>query len=654
MSTQSYIKDLVTFSPGRVITFPIVGGTDTVTCTYTTPLSYVGMSNMYNVDPVGDGTGIAELWRYRTQFEINPNTTGTYPTSPGVFPGRLIMDTNAVGSITGNSIDLQSASQFYTGFVANHTSKSTPPYKFSNFRGAETFYTTFVGGSPETAADRVRNYPSLKSALVALLKFNAGPFKRWWACSPNGFWRTYFKIVATAVAFAIDPVVGIATAIVIWGEKRDKKRCYTYNYHRNGHFTIKVNGGYGPVGRFRITLIDRTRKEPIAQRVVDENTNVTFSNLKGSNSGEGGIDIGPYTVNILDVRTNVGCNVKVHVPYGPYGDVFGVSNEVLKSGFPMDGSPFIPSNLNAFWVPAIPAVATGVPSGELQEPFFDSDVSTCLTTRNTAYCFIEASPIDVTYQFAFRIPPITTWTFVDTPTVVPATDLTFGKTVSAAFTTPSNALSGLWKVDLKTTLGSTTLNTIVNFDGSSGPATFEIYNPTTDFNMSSGVLIGPTKTTRNVTGAGGIITTVTDYEFQIKTSVCCCTSTSLTAYMYKANLNDIFWDQTLNTAFAANSSNLPSTALAGAPTTLNSTLPGDPTKSQIIDGTDGTALFKFKILDGTVGDVYTFFVRSEITPPPFDGVFTPRAFFETVQETDPTTGITTTDIVRNYNVVTLA
>lgn len=612
MSTDSYIKDLVRYPSGSTHTVAtIAAGTDLsgidIDPTATVGVVVMGYNNlrnnvsMSNTPGVGtsatdDGTGINELWRFRTQFQTAPKGLNTFTS-------------------------LSAAANFYQTTIVNHTLAGTSR-KFSEFRGAETFFTSFVCGVAESPANRDKDYSCCAPAKLW----------KWIKCSWLGkivlglFVGILTVVSGGTLAAGLLLAAGTwASSTLIWGNKRDKNKCYKYNYLRDASFTLKVTGGYGPVGKFRITLFHPSRGA-IQEHLATEGTNVTFNNLQASNSGERGADIGAYGVRVTDVITGQTKYLYVFVPYEPYGSIFAIR---MLSPVPVGpvlydvSCPKAPTLENSFWIrPG--ASLPGSVSGYLQTCDVP-DPDTCDTTEVNFFGTIDPTSRAVQWRFSTKsdcAPPgggPAVWSSIGGWSLLAAGTIEGPTTVSATRTFINDCTGGSFKLELSSSTGIITLSTTIDISEVPTvhvPAKYTLNFPVVHLQAPTFTLISKTPILPAATPP------LFTYEFDVNTTATSCSATSVSALLYRnVNLNDTFWDSTISTAFTANSSILPAVAPSLTPV-------------QIGPGANVTTAMTFKfIFNAPAGEDLTFVIRGTNVAAPFNTTFYPEAFFI---QADPT------------------
>lgn len=699
MGLQTYIKKLVTYVSGSNGTFSPLApaittdneptdtdlGIGSYTIVYRDTKDHVAITDFEDrdgdgvgYDGEGDGTGIAELWRFRSQFEINPNTTGAYPTSPGVYPGRN----------RKSKFSLKEASIYLADRSLNHTLTKVAPFKFSNFRGALAFFLTFVRGKPETMATMTKValcggsciscFTNLKclTAIKRLLKCIACNCKRWVRIVVAVVVTVVVIIVAAtnpaATAAGIAAAGGITAAMMgvgtFWTFKNDKKRCYTFVYHRDAQFTVQVHGGYSTTGKFLATL--QNPYQGIVREVVSkEKQDIVFTGLRASNSGDQGIDVGSYSLRIQDVITKQFYDYSIWVPYEPTSHDFGIGTiplgetkiRLTKYGTLNSlATTFTPSINNAHWAWPGTVVSTSL-SGSLFDAFEEA-VTDCtnITFRLAGTIFATTEPVN--WRFSWRkLPPYQTGIVVTPTTLTPTgpwtleTNLTFAKMVTSSITTNFDARTGTFQLELSSPTKSVVITNMIS-DGDEDatppinpgdivPAYFNIVRNSDQYivelekfttTQTSKVALAP-----SLTSVGRTHT----YTVELEYAASSCDSIEVEAYQYDTNKDTSWWDYNANPALSVNASNLPTTDLM---LTRRTTLPGNNAAN-----TGSKMSFTFIAAPGRV---LTYVMRAKPASAlptaslPNNGWMPEQYFYRDV---DTSTTPPTVNVVRNYEVFTL-
>ena len=671
MGLHTYIKRLRDYVSGSTGTFaPLLPAstvdTDpadadltigTYTIDYRDTFEYVSASDFVNQN--GDGTGLAELWRYRTQFDINPNTAGDYPTTAGT-PASHPTGYDYPGRPNRSPFSLKEATRFLARNTLNHTATGNAPYKFSDLRGAEAFYLTFVRGVPESEATR-----RLRRRCHGVINF----IKRlsWCLACRGGRWAWIITIVVGIAVSFISPAVGISiiamgTSAGVATEKTDKKRCFVYTYSNNASFTVRINGGYSPTGKFLATL--SSSRGLVREFVTKSGVDLTFSNLRSSDSGQDGFNLGSYTLRVMDVITKQSYNYDIFVPYVPRGNRYGITAKqpgrlsIYNCGPRATPHTYVPSVSNAHW--AYPGVTLGSGVTALVEEAFQATASTCNTLNLGFFATIQATTVDVNWKFRWQKTELavpgttmapTVMTDVDPWVLEPAANLTFNRQISADVNTAFDATSGVFQLQLSSAAGGViTINTMQNDAGAMVPATFELFKLGEDDTASFVVDLDnfAAVQTRTFTGtfdpAGNPLF---NYVVTVTYNVACCDQIFAECREYEADLDQTWWDwNTVNPAFAANSATLP---VAPAPDIRSLTLLGNMFVN--------TATFTFNhdnVVSGT--RTFTYVARARpATIPSLANDWVPGYFFGRETITDPTTTPPTVTIetMENYRVITL-
>lgn len=683
MGLHSYIKRLKDYVSGATGTYvpnmpastvDVDGtGTDldigTYVHIYRDTLNHVSASDFINQN--GDGTGIAELWRYRSQFEINANTTGNYPTVAGIpdmhpagyaYPGR----SNRI------PFSIKEAIMYLALRTVNHTAAAVAPFKYGDLRGAEAYYLTFINGKPERDATKSKNFccPLKCIGWKSIIKcIKCGGLK--WAVGIATAIGVIFVIIApgigvTAMTLLQGAITGAAMGAgigAVAGDKADKRKCYKYTYFNDGEFTVQVNGGYSTTGKFLATLSSTTGL--IKEFAVKEQQSFKFDSLKGSNSGQQGFNIGSYTLRLMDVITKQEYRYEIFVPYNPYGSAFGIKARMPGNLYKYEtgnttATTFIPNIDNAHWIwPGV--ISRGETTEAINQEPFQDDGSTCAGTRINFFSTILASTLDIQWRFSWeKRPPFpagvtvtpTTMTPLGGWTLEPAANLMFNKLISATVVTPFDANNGTWQLELSSSTITKTLTSMIDdTTNTEVPATFLLLaDPTSRSDLFDVSLDPPTSAQTSKIAARdpitGLLTGRFDYVATITYAAACCDSMFVECSEYTGNKNDTWWDQTISTAFDANSASLPPIAdRVGIP--LNTTLPGN-----LVSNAGST--FTFNINNEVPGSVFTFVVRARPTMIPLTPNWAPESFYTNSTDIDPTTGaIISTSVTKHYTVLTL-
>jgi hypothetical protein len=674
MGLHTYIKRLRDYVSGSTGTFvPLLPAstvdTDTTdtdltigtyTIDYRDTFEYISASDFVNQN--GDGTGLAELWRYRTQFDINPNTTGVYPTTVGT-PASHPTGYEYPGRPNRSPFSLREATRFLARHTLNHTATGNPPYKFSDMRGAEAFYLTFVRGVSESEATR-----ALRRRCHGVINF----IKRlsWCLACRGGRWAWIATIVVGIAVTFVNPAVGISiiamgTSVGVATEKTDKKRCYVYTYTNNASFTVRVNGGYSPTEKFLVTL--SSSRGLVREFVTKAGVDLTFSNLRSSDSGQDGFNLGSYTLRVMDVITKQSYNYDVFVPYEPRGNRYGITAKqpgrlsTYNCGPRAAPHTYVPSVSNAHW--AYPNVTLGSGVTAIVEEPFQAAASTCNNLNLGFFATIAATTVDVNWKFRWQKTQLavpgtvmapTVMTDVDAWVLETAANLTFNRQISADVNTAYDATSGVFQLQLSSAAGGIiTINTMQNEAGVAVPAIFELFELGEDDTAS--YVVDLDLDTTNFTAVQARFFTGTfnaagdplfNYVVTVQCRAACCDQIFVECREYEADLDQTWWDPAFDPAFAANAAAFPA---APVPDIRTVTLPGNMVAN--------LATFTFNhnnVVSGT--RTFTYVVRGRpATIPSLANEWVPDSFSGqlTVTDTDVTPPVTTIERMENYRVLTL-
>lgn len=404
MAQNSYIKDLAKYPVGGSAIY-----TSTEDCVTITNSSGLGFS--------ADGTGLNELWKFRSQF-----TLPSVISSPScASAGRAVLDTTKISEIAN----------YYAINIANTTLTGSSPYSVSQLRGAETFFVQFISGTAESP-------PSKTNACSCKFTNPICCIKLAW-CWAQG----------------------------VFHELGDRNHCFNWVYFNDSSFSIQIHGGYGSTGQFNVTLTNPsmgTIASTAATTLFTEGTTITYNIPRASNSGQGGFNVGEYVLTVTDVVTNVSLVVYVFVPLRTApapNNIFRMRNKFFSQTF-TSGTTFCANNDNSIWIMPLPKAPT-LPTAILVEPALSAiDVAVSCTspprTITTFSAVIDENTTDVTYTFQQRIAPATTWTNVAAAATILAADISlYQQPVSARLDTSVAALTGEWRLVLTNSVGTVAL-----------------------------------------------------------------------------------------------------------------------------------------------------------------------------------------------------
>jgi hypothetical protein len=413
-----------------------------------------------------------------------------------------------------------------------------------------------------------------------------------------------------------------------------------------------------------------TTRGIVAEAVTKEKTNVTFTDLKGSENGQDGVNIGSYTIRVLDVITKKSYDYAVYVPYMAGGvaggrHAFGIKaakpNILYK--YPTGGSlatTFIPSSANAHW--AYPNVTIGTALTGVLQDVNQTITTACnqLTVELAGTIINTSEPVNWRFAWMKHAPFPTTPPAGVAPIVMTGIgawnfepDVTFNKLVTASVTTGYDAASATWQLQLSTSTAFSTITSMISegdveLDITAGdivPAYFRIVNESEDFEVGLD-FVSATQITRVPTAVIGVF----NYTVQLVYAATSCDTILVEARQYIGDKDATWWDGNLNAAFFANSATLPPAAdQIGA--TLTTTLPGN-------QAANAGSTFTFTLNNRSPGDVFTYVLRARpsttfVSNNFSNQGFVPAAYFTSQSETDPTTGVVTITDVENYKVLTL-
>ena len=653
MSKNSYIKDTARYPAGAGTFTPQNAGVavdadgagtlldiGTYTTTYNTPDTHISVSD-FKTPGAGDGTALGELWQFRTQFETPPH-------------------------IHNSKFSTKEAFEYLAAHTLNHSATVTPPYKWSQFRGAEAFFLSFVSGCPESAARRVSDLkcPWTLKCIMCL---------------------AWFVILALLVGAAVwfsggtaAWIIGSALATGVTGgllsQKWDPFKCYKWTYFRDGRFTVKITGGYSPTGKFSAYL--GASSGPIKEVIATEGSAITFTNLRGSVSGDGGKNIGIYTLYVVDVTTKQSYDYEIFVPYRTQGSMFGIKSvdrdDPTRPALTFDvgdcSPTFTPSKTNAFW-----AFPTGVGGGgaALTGDMDPADLtgSTCTTIDMTLNGQISRSTTDVQWRFRWKkdclcFPPppavISTpsvWTDVSPWKTETAATLIFGKSITDSLTGVTfdsrfisyklelSSASGLITVDQVPYVPSSPFTIDTSKIGTMQPARVDLLeavdNALVDLTLPGPtVTIGP-KTFTTTGGIGGI--NLWSFNVTVSVESTCCNDHTVTVLEIGGDQDAAWWDQVVNPANAGNQANLPPVPAGTVRRTLSRTVAGSTAAT--------TSVFTFTFTDipePVFPLQFTYVMQAQ---PTRIALRTPVNYWSTA--TDTSTVPPTTVTQEYYTVVTL-
>lgn len=378
MAINSYIKDLTRYPVG----FNRTLGGISKSVTYTTTTNWVAIS-----DAINDGAGINQLKVFRSQFDTPAFTT---PTS-----------TTKLSDIT----------LYYVANIANHTANNTKPYLFSELRGSESFYVSYVTGTAETCSIKTKAYKCCNW--------------KWWKCKGSSS----------------------------FGISSDYNACYNWTYFSDAQFTVNVVGGYGSTGHFHLRLFKGSTK--IQEFVADEGTNVTFTGLEGSLNGRN--TLGKYKLEVEDFITGQILIEYIYVPYCGEAN-FIVTQKTTTQTFPKSTLQTAGAT-NSIWI--LPTAVDSVPEGVILDSSIVSSTCTASTVSFSAILYPSTTPIS-SYQFNYRLDSTSPWVNVGTIGTVAANvpDIIVSATANINITVASVE----WRLVASNTTGTTTFISTNNAD----------------------------------------------------------------------------------------------------------------------------------------------------------------------------------------------
>lgn len=562
MAQNSYIKDLIKYPIGGSAIYA-----DTGSCVTITNNNTLGLSK--------DGTGINELWKYRSQF-----TLPTPVNAPNCTPqGRNVTDTTTYSGIAN----------YFATHIANTSLTGNTPYSASQLKGAETFYVQFVTGKAESAPSVTDKYHCSWKDLWGCI------MKGWcWAQKQSGH---------------------------VFSELGDDSDCFVWNYFNDSSFSIRIHGGYGSTGQFKVTLTNPytgTIASTAGTTTFTEGTTITYNIPRASNSGQGRQDVGEYILTVVDIVTNATLVVYIFVPLSGApapNNVFRMRNRFFSQSF-TPGATFCANNDNSVWIMPAPLAPT-IPTCTLAAPVLSAtNISiSCISPPRSIITFkaiIDENTTDVTYKFQQKIAPATTWTDVAPASTISAADISlYQQTVTAQLITNVAALTGDWQLILSNSVGTVTLTA----------APFKLSEPVVVIEQdliskSTGTPIPGTAANR----------------FTITQDI---TSQSCTNY----SLSVLQWNADMTSTFTATPTSIP------AGYTTAATFPHSGS------GSNNTDTFSTTVRDD-ISTVYTFLVVGANTATPYTSKLFPDTYFSPAV-TLPTPPGGTVPATNTFSVVTL-
>jgi hypothetical protein len=237
----------------------------------------------------------------------------------------------------------------------------------------------------------------------------------------------------------------------------------------------------------------------------------------------------------------------------------------------------------------------------------------------------------------------TTMTPVGTWTLEPAANLTFNKQISADVTTAYDALSVVFQLQLSSSAGIQTINQMSTDTIPSTPAVVDLFKFDADDTASYPVVLE--QLTASVASVAIPRSTNKNYTITVNSpSVQSCDQVFVECLEYTGDLGNTWWDTTVNTAFAANSSTLPT----ATPVRLTQTMTGNMAVN--------SPTFTFthnNVAPGT--ETYTYVLRARpATVTALINDWVPETFYRIQTITDPGPPVTTSvSTIENYRVITL-
>ena len=512
MGINTYIKDFTRYPVGftRTVTLPSVGGPGQPAATGGGAVIYNNTTDCVSINSAGDniattdGTGINQLRAFRTKFDVSPFTDVTSTTTA------------------------TTASTFISTYTANNTQPVGKPYLFSQFKGAEAAYISFVRGT--------RNRTPSRSKTGSGLRY-------WFRC----------KFFATKWMF-------------------DKGKCFRWTYYETAKFTMRVRGGYGSTGKFGATLSKLDGTGTHASYFINENDTFTFSTLRPSyeDGPRSGSSPGPYKLVVEDLITGNKIQAVVTVP-GDRASQFIIQQRgiAVPGTAPVtqqhtdvpDGSTaeVAESRTNALWLPF--TVTNGPPyidplsDGVADVSYTDTDgetvdMSPCTTSTVTLKANINDNPLAVRYNIQWRYDNETTWTNIAAEKTIAANS---GDTVvQETFTVTNSRPTLYWRVIATNAIGQT----IADMTGEEFASV--------DLNLNK-ISIGPGTPTYNLA--------TNSIELPVDTQSC--KAHTLTAFYWNtATSPNIVADLGAMTSFTSTLDNLP----ANSNTVISAQLDGSTTQ----------------------------------------------------------------------------
>ena len=581
MAIDTFIKDLMRYPAGAAS--PVDSAK---TVNYLNALSnYVAIdSNVFNND---DGTGLNQLRKYRLQFDDPSFSTTT-------------------------STDIKQLNDFYLNYVPNTTLTGSKPYSFQQFRGAASFYIALLNGAPEPPAAKSKafkclfswkcikcKYMKLFSAIITAIQIalvlidptfslSSIVYSLWQGAQHAAGWLVASAAASTQVAW----MVGTEAAAQGYysTQRSDKPGCYRYTHNFQGKLRIRVNGGYGLVGRFKVWMttgqgnsINATASNGSTGSfvIVESGDTIDWVGLQGSNSRD---RIGLYNLRVQDIITQQTLRCEVTIPYQPMGLYLGIKRDspTLKVAYYFfDGGNWstgrnLPENKDSvIWMDPVAIASFGSnPTGSLQmmdTPPVDSNgeiisgLADCDTFAATINGKVDDFDKDVEYRFAFKKDKETSWTYTDAGVwrTVPAANLLDRPApVSGLLLTTKDAVSGDVKMELRTKSGPGSIITIdtiktLGYDRPFGdlvyinkPMSFNIDPPAVDFTRDGGLSITASSVPTVIRPAPFTHltdTTIRNFTVTVTYDVSSCRGMSVSGLEWLSNQESTF--MTSNTSF---------------------------------------------------------------------------------------------------------
>lgn len=323
---------------------------------------------------------------------------------------------------------------FFDSKTYNHQI-TTGKYIWGQFRGATAMFVSFVNGMRETRPARTKTSG-----------WNNPFSSKFWACRVTRW----------------------------FGSGSDSKRCYTYNYKKDGWFTVYVEGGYGDPSHLVVSL-KYANGRLIETKRPDVNGQVTFTNLWGSFNDK--YNPGAYIIETGDISTGYTHITRMWVPFQPVNNIFihsrasaGVKQSLT------GGVTHAPGINNAIWAQARGAAAP--PSADIAAMVDEDDtLSNCATNRVNFYADIdEYFAGNLSWRFSYKLNGATSWTPIGTLQTIPVASLVSPVQVSAFANIPVTQLGGDFKLDITYPSGTITFNKLPTGED----ATFELIEPYVD------------------------------------------------------------------------------------------------------------------------------------------------------------------------------